>query len=88
MGDYDIENDRLNLTTGTRTLPEGYEVRKNILGAAKIVPIDQKSIFLKKKEQTQTQNTTPISVLEAFTGILSDEQLLRLIKQSKCPKVP
>ena len=66
-GDYDIENDRLNLTTGTRTLPEGYEVRKNILGAAKIVPIDQKSIFLKKKEQTQTQNTTPISVLEAFT---------------------
>lgn len=34
-GDYDIENDRLNLTTGTRTLPEGYEVRKNILGAAK-----------------------------------------------------
>ena len=85
-GDYDIENDRLNLTTGTRTLPEGYEVRKNILGAAKIVPIDQKSIFLKKKEQTQTQNTTPISVLEAFTGILSDEQIAEINKTKQMPE--
>ena len=78
-GEYDIENDRLNLTTGTRTLPEGYEVRKNILGAAKIVPIDHK---LKRKIPHQSQFWR---LSQEFSAM---NKLLRLTKQSKCPKVP
>lgn len=38
-----------NITAGTRTVPEGYELRKNKFGFTKLVLIDSEGLFLKKK---------------------------------------
>ena len=44
-----IQNDIFHITHGTKTLPEGYELRKGFLGFTKVVPIDSEGLFLKKK---------------------------------------
>lgn len=44
-----VKNDIFHITRGTRTLPEGYELRKNIFGFTKLVLIDSEGLFLKKK---------------------------------------
>ena len=38
-----------NLYNGTKTLPDGYELRKNILGFTRLVPNDTEGFWLKKK---------------------------------------
>ncbi len=47
VGQYKIVNNFINLTTGTRTLPEGYEVRKNLLGQAVVLPKDSAGFFVR-----------------------------------------
>ncbi len=44
-----LSNNFFNLTQGTRTLPEGYELRKNKLGFTRMVMIDSEGFWLKKK---------------------------------------
>lgn len=44
-GDYRIVPDFCDLTKGTRILPEGYEVKNNIIGRTKVVPIGTKDIL-------------------------------------------
>lgn len=86
-GNYDLETNVLGLTTGTRELPEGYEIRKDVVGFIEIVPIDQKGIFLKEKEnKTSTTNKTKISTSEAFTGILSDKQIKSINETKQMPE--
>lgn len=86
-GSYELTNDRLGLERGTRMLPEGYEMRKDLLGFAKIVPIDQKSIFLRKKENPDTiKNDVNIKFFEALSGLLNDEQIDTINKTRKMPE--
>lgn len=46
-GNYKIGNNFINLTPGTRTVPEGYELKKDWLGFTVIVPKDTESILIK-----------------------------------------
>lgn len=48
-GFYGIHNNFFNILSGTRRLPEGYEVRKNFLGFTKIVLKDSEGLLLRKK---------------------------------------
>ena len=45
-GNYYITSDILNLQSGTRTLPKGYEVKKDKLGFAIVVPAGTKGILI------------------------------------------
>lgn len=47
VGQYRIVNNFINLTVGTQTLPEGFEVKKNILGQAVVLPKDSDGLFIK-----------------------------------------
>ncbi len=49
-GGFTVQNNWFGLTNGTRTLPEGYEVRKNKLGFTRVVPKDSECFWLKKKD--------------------------------------
>ena len=51
--DRTIHNNFFNLTQGTRTLPEGYELRKTIFGFTKVVLADSEGLFLKKKPENK-----------------------------------
>lgn len=46
-GNYHIGNNFINLTPGTRTVPAGYELKKDWLGFTVIVPKDTESILIK-----------------------------------------
>lgn len=85
-GEYDLETNVTGLTTGTRELPEGYEIRKNIMGFIKIVPMDQKSIFLRNKKSPETENKKDISTGEALTKILTDEQINEINRTGQIPE--
>ena len=47
VGQYRIVNNFINLTVGTQTLPEGFEVKKNILGQAVVLPKGSDGLFIK-----------------------------------------
>lgn len=86
-GKYDLTFDITGLSTGTRLLPEGYEVRKDVLGFATIVPIDQKSIFLKDKQPQNTNiNKTDIGFMEAAFQVLTDKQIEEINRTKKLPE--
>lgn len=44
---YTINYNLMNLRTGTKTLPEGFEVKRNILGFAVVLPKDTEGLFIK-----------------------------------------
>ena len=46
---YTIAPNLMNITTGTQTIPAGYELRKNWLGFTVILPKDSEGLFIKKK---------------------------------------
>ena len=46
---YHIAHNIFGLTNGTRTVPEGYEFRRNILGFTRLIPKDTEGFWLKKK---------------------------------------
>ena len=45
---YSIVYDFMGLRTGTKTLPEGFEVKKNVMGLAVVVPKDSEGLLIKK----------------------------------------
>lgn len=47
MGGYTLSNNYGGLVTGTRTIPEGFEMKKDWAGFTVIVPKDTESIFVK-----------------------------------------
>lgn len=47
MGGYTLSNNYGGIVTGTRTLPEGFELKKDWLGFTVIVPKDTESVFVK-----------------------------------------
>ena len=47
---YTIQNNILNLTNGTRKLPEGYEVKNNILGFTRVVPKGTEGFWIKNQK--------------------------------------
>ena len=88
-GGYELENDRLGLKKGTRQIPSGYEIRKDLFGFMKIVPVDQKSIFLRNKTKTisdTVKNNKDINFLQAETSLLTDEQIKEINKTKKMPE--
>lgn len=48
---YHIYHNIFNLQNGTKTLPEGYELRQNKLGFTRLVLKDSEGFWLKKKEE-------------------------------------
>ena len=46
-GNFKLTNNYMNFTPGTRTVPEGYEFKKDWLGFTVIVPKDTESILIK-----------------------------------------
>lgn len=46
-GNYHIGNNFINLTPGTRTVPAGYELKKDWMGFTVIVPKDTESVLIK-----------------------------------------
>ncbi len=88
-GRYELENDRLGLERGTRQIPAGYEIRKDLLGFIEIVPVDQKSILLRRKAKAKSdtiKNNKDINFLEAKTSLLTDEQIEEINKTKKMPE--
>lgn len=49
-GGYKIVSNLMNVTTGTQTIPTGYELRKNWLGFTKVLPKDSNGILIKKNK--------------------------------------
>lgn len=47
---YHTYHNIFNLQNGTKTLPDGYELRQNKLGFTRLVPKDTEGFWLKKKE--------------------------------------
>ena len=47
VGGYSISNNFFGVRVGTQTLPEGFEVKKNILGFAVVLPKGSDGIMLK-----------------------------------------
>ena len=47
MGSHHIANNFFNLRAGTQTLPEGFEVKKNVLGFAVVVPKGTEGLLVK-----------------------------------------
>src|SRR5574344_3030689 len=50
LGRYGIVPNLLNVTTGTKTLPAGYEVKKNWLGFTLVLPKDSEGAFIEKNK--------------------------------------
>ena len=46
-GKYKIKPNYLGITTGTRKLPSGYELKKNLLGFTIVVPEETSGLFIK-----------------------------------------
>ena len=49
-GGYILVNNFFNITHGTKKLPEGFELQKNVLGFTVVVPKGTEGIFLRKAE--------------------------------------
>lgn len=47
-GGYGVVPNFFNFTTGTRKLPEGFEVKKSIFGFATVLPKDSEGFFIQK----------------------------------------
>ncbi len=47
---YNAIHNIFGLKNGTKTVPEGYEFRQNILGFTRIVPKDTEGFWLRKKQ--------------------------------------
>lgn len=47
IGGYAISNNFFGVRIGTQTLPEGFEVKKNIIGQAVVLPKDSDGLFIK-----------------------------------------
>ncbi len=50
QGGYTIVPNLMNVSVGTKTLPAGFELKKNFLGFTCVVPKDSESILLKKSK--------------------------------------
>jgi len=50
MGGYALGNNFFNISTGTRQLPAGYELQKNLLGFTVVVPKGSDGLFVNKAE--------------------------------------
>lgn len=50
QGGYVIVPNIMNVSVGTKTLPAGFELKKNFLGFTCVVPKDSESILLKKSK--------------------------------------
>ena len=50
MGGYTLGNNFFNISTGTRQLPAGYELQKNLLGFTVVVPKGSDGLFVNKAE--------------------------------------
>lgn len=48
-GGYVIVPNLMYITTGTQTIPAGFELRKNWLGFTRVLPKDAEGAFIKKK---------------------------------------
>ena len=48
-GGYTIVSNLMGISSGTQTIPEGFELRKNWLGFTKVLPKDTEGLFIKKK---------------------------------------
>ena len=48
-GGYTIVSNLMGVSSGTQTIPEGFELRKNWLGFTKVLPKDTEGLFIKKK---------------------------------------
>ena len=48
-GKFCISRNWFNISRGTHIIPEGYELRKNLLGFTEVVPIGEEGITLRKK---------------------------------------
>lgn len=46
-GSYSISNNILGVRVGTQTLPEGFEVKKNVLGQAVVLPKGSEGLFIR-----------------------------------------
>ena len=46
---YKLATNLMGVSTGTQTIPAGYELRKNWLGFTVILPKDSEGLFIKKK---------------------------------------
>ena len=46
-GSYSISNNILGVRVGTQTLPEGFEVKKNFLGQAVVLPKGSEGLFIR-----------------------------------------
>ena len=49
-GGYRLTYDYTGLTMGTRTVPEGFEMKKDIFGFSGVVPKDTEGVFIKNSE--------------------------------------
>lgn len=86
-GEYSLTSDITGLSEGIRLLPEGYEIRKNVLGFARVVPIDQRALLLENKNAKDTiQNKEGINFLDAQFRFLSDEQIEEINRTKKLPE--
>ena len=47
-GSFHISPNWFNITRGTHTIPEGYELRRNIVGFTEIVPMGEEGLTLRK----------------------------------------
>ena len=47
-GSYAISNNFFGIRVGTQTLPEGFEVRKNVFGQAVVLPKGSEGLLIKK----------------------------------------
>jgi hypothetical protein len=52
-GGFSIAPNFINLTVGTKTIPAGYELRKDWAGFTAVVPKDSESILLKEKPSNE-----------------------------------
>ena len=55
-GHFVLKPNWFNVTRGTHTIPEGYELRRNIAGFTEIVPIDEEGLMLRKKSAKVSPN--------------------------------
>jgi len=47
QGGYVIRPNWFNVITGTRTIPAGFEIKKNLLGFSKVLPKDSAGLFIR-----------------------------------------
>lgn len=48
-GQYSICNNIFGLRVGTRTLPAGYELRRDALGFTRVLPVDSEGLLIQSK---------------------------------------